>query len=254
MKIAGVPAIVTGAGYGLGAATARRLAGEGALVAALDLDGDAAKATADAIGGLGLACDVASAASAEAAVAAARQRHGPAGILVNCAGIGDGGAVVARDGGPGDLAWFERVVRVNLTGTFNLIRLAAAGMATRAANGEGERGVIVNTGSTSGYEGQIGQSAYAASKGGVIAMGIALARELARHGIRVMTISPGPFDTRMFNGMPEGAYNRLMEATQFPKRPGKPEEYAQLVVDIVGNPMLNGESIRLDGALRMGPR
>jgi len=254
MKITGVPAIVTGAGFGLGAATARRLAADGALVAALDLDGDAAAATARAIGGIGLACDVGSADSTEAAIAAARERHGPAGIAVNCAGIGDGGAVVGRDGRPADLAWFERVVRVNLTGTFNVIRLAAADMAIRAPNGEGERGVIVNTGSTSGYEGQIGQTAYAASKGGVIAMGIALARELARHGIRVMTISPGPFDTRMFNGMPEGAYNRLIESAQFPKRPGKPEEYAQLVADIVGNPMLNGESIRLDGALRMGPR
>ncbi|MSO80396.1 MAG: SDR family NAD(P)-dependent oxidoreductase [Alphaproteobacteria bacterium] len=252
MKIAGIPAIVTGAVYGLGAATARRLAADGAIVAMLDLDGDAAEATAKDIGCIGFVCNVGSADSAEAAIAAARKRHGPAGIVINCAGIGCGSAVGGRDGRPADLAWFERVVRVNLTGTFNVICLAAANMMARAPNEDGERGVIVNTGSTSGYEGQIGQAAYAASKGGVIAMGIALVREFARSGIRVMTISPGPLDTRMFNGMFEGADNRLLDAAHFPRRAGKPEEYAKIVADIVGNPMLNGESIRRDGALRMG--
>ena len=253
MRVEGMAALVTGAGSGLGAATAGVLAAAGARVAALDLDYDRALKTADAIGGLALACDVADSDSAEAAIVNAHAAHGPAGILVNCAGIGHGGAVVGRTG-PIDLDWFERIVRVNLTGTFNMIRLAAADMMQREPNEAGERGVIVNTGSTSAYEGQIGQSAYAASKGGVVAMGIALAREFARSGIRVMTISPGPFDTPMFRSMPEGAYQRLLDDAQFPKRAGDPREYGQLVVDIVENPMLNGESIRIDGALRMGPR
>jgi NAD(P)-dependent dehydrogenase (short-subunit alcohol dehydrogenase family) len=253
MQVAGTAALVTGAGSGLGAATARVLAAAGARVAAIDLELARAQETADAIDGLALACDVGDADSAVAAVAAARDAHGPAGVLVNCAGVGLGGAVVGRTG-PIDLAWFEQVVRVNLTGTFNMIRLAAADMMTREPNVAGERGVIVNTGSTSAYEGQVGQSAYAASKGGVVAMGIALAREFARSGIRVMTISPGPFDTPMFRSMPENAYRRLLDDAQFPKRAGDPREYGQLVVDIVENPMLNGESIRLDGALRMGPR
>ena len=253
MQVEGQAALVTGAGSGLGAATVQALAEGGARVAALDRDLDRARRTADAVGALPLACDVADPESATEAIAEARAAHGPAGILVNCAGIGLGGAVVGRTG-PIDLDWFEQVVRVNLTGTFNMIRLAAADMIEREPNTPGERGVIVNTGSTSAYEGQVGQSAYAASKGGVVAMGIALAREFARHGIRVMTISPGPFDTPMFRSMPEGAYQRLLDDAQFPRRPGDPREYGQLVIDIVENPMLNGESIRLDGALRMGPR
>lgn len=253
MQAEGQAALVTGAGSGLGAATVHALVAAGARVSALDLDLDRARRTADAAGALALACDVADPDSAAGAIAEARAAHGRAGILVNCAGIGLGGAVVGRTG-PIDLAWFEQVVRVNLTGTFNMIRLAAADMIEREPNEVGERGVIVNTGSTSAYEGQVGQSAYAASKGGVVAMGIALAREFARHGIRVMTISPGPFDTPLFRSMPEGAYQRLLDDAQFPRRPGDPREYGQLVIDIVGNPMLNGESIRLDGALRMGPR
>jgi NAD(P)-dependent dehydrogenase (short-subunit alcohol dehydrogenase family) len=253
MDIAGTAALVTGAGSGLGAATATALAAAGAKVAALDLDLDRARKTAAAFGGLALACDVADPDGAAAAIATARDVHGPAGILVNCAGLGLGGAVVGRTG-PIDLGWFEQIVRVNLTGTFNMIRLAAADMIGFEPNSAGERGVIVNTGSTSAYEGQVGQSAYAASKGGVVAMGLALAREFARHGIRVMTISPGPFDTPMFRSMPPNAYQRLLDDAQFPRRPGDPREYGQLVIDIVENPMLNGESIRLDGALRMGPR
>lgn len=253
MQVDGTAALVTGAGSGLGAATAAVLAGAGARVAALDLDLERARATAEQCGGVGLACDVGDPDSAAAAVAAARDAHGAAGILVNCAGIGLGGAVVGHTG-PIDLSWFEQVVRVNLTGTFNMIRLAAADMMACEPNAAGERGVIVNTGSTSAYEGQVGQSAYAASKGGVVAMGIALAREFARSGIRVMTISPGPFDTPMFRSMPANAHQRLLDDAQFPRRAGDPREYGQLVVDIVGNPMLNGESIRLDGALRMGPR
>ena len=253
MDIPGKAAIVTGGGSGLGAATAETLAAAGAKVAVLDLRRDGAQQTAEKFGGLALECDVGDAASAVAAVGQAREAHGPASILINCAGIGPGAAVVGKTG-PVELDWFETTVRVNLTGTFNMIRLAAADMMAMEPNAGGERGVIVNTGSTSAYEGQIGQTAYAASKGGVVAMGIALAREFARDGIRVMTISPGPFDTPLFTSMPPNAYQRLLDAAQFPKRAGKPAEYGQLVVSIVENPMLNGESIRLDGAIRMGPR
>ncbi len=253
MDIIGKAALVTGGGSGLGAATAQTLADAGAKVAVLDLRLDGAEQTAKRIGGLALECDVGDADSAVAAVAQAREAHGPAAILVNCAGIGPGAAVVGKTG-PVDLDWFEQTVRVNLTGTFNMIRLAAADMMAMEPNGEGERGVIVNTGSTSAYEGQIGQTAYAASKGGVVGMAIALAREFARDGIRVMTISPGPFDTPLFGAMPANAHQRLLDAAQFPNRAGKPAEYGQLVVAIVENPMLNGESIRLDGAIRMGPR
>lgn len=253
MDIKGRAAIVTGGGSGLGAATAQTLADAGAKVAILDLRLDGAEKTARAVDGLAVECDVGDAASAAGAVAQAREAHGTASILVNCAGIGPGGAVVGKTG-PVDLDWFEATVRVNLTGTFNMIRLAAADMMAQAPNDEGERGVIINTGSTSAYEGQIGQTAYAASKAGVVGMGIALAREFAREGVRVMTISPGPFDTPLFASMPPNAYQRLLDAAQFPKRAGNPAEYGQLVVSIVENPMLNGESIRLDGAIRMGPR
>lgn len=253
MEINGKAALVTGGGSGLGAATAERLARAGAKVAVLDVRFDAAQQIADHIGGLAVACDVGDADGAAAAVTQARDAHGPASILVNCAGIGPGAAVVGKTG-PVDLAWFEQTIRVNLTGTFNMIRLAAADMQKLEPNAEGERGVIVNTGSTSAYEGQVGQTAYAASKAGVVGMGIALAREFARDGIRVMTISPGPFDTPLFGSMPPNAYQRLLDAAQFPKRAGKPAEYGQLVVSIVENPMLNGESIRLDGAIRMGAR
>jgi len=253
MDIKGKSAIVTGGGSGLGAATAQTLADARAKVAVLDVRLDGAEQTARAIGGLAIECDVGSADSAAAAVARAREAHGIASILVNCAGIGPGAAVVGKTG-PVDLDWFDTTIRVNLTGTFNMIRLAAAGMMEQEPNAEGERGVIVNTGSTSAHEGQIGQTAYAASKAGVVGMGIALAREFARDGIRVMAISPGPFDTPLFASMPPNAYQRLLDAAQFPKRAGKPQEYGQLVVSIVENPMLNGESIRLDGAIRMGPR
>ena len=253
MDIKGKSAIVTGGGSGLGAATAQTLADARAKVAVLDVRLDGAEKTARAIGGLAIECDVGSADSAAAAVAQAREAHGIASILVNCAGIGPGAAVVGKTG-PVDLDWFDTTIRVNLTGTFNMIRLAATGMMELEPNAEGERGVIVNTGSTSAHEGQIGQTAYAASKAGVVGMGIALAREFARDGIRVMAISPGPFDTPLFASMPPNAYQRLLDAAQFPKRAGKPQEYGQLVVSIVENPMLNGESIRLDGAIRMGPR
>ena len=253
MDIRDCAALVTGGGGGLGAAAANALGAAGARIAVLDLDLGGAEAVAAATGGLAFACDVGDAASAAAAIEAARSAHGPAAILVNCAGIAPVAAVCGRDG-PVALDWFEGVVRVNLTGTFNMIRLAVADMQTRAPNGDGERGVIVNTGSSSAHEGPIGQSAYAASKAGVVGMGLPLAREFARDGIRVMTISPGPFETAMFAAMPDRARQRLLDTTQFPARAGRPAEYGQLVVDIIENVMLNGEEIRLDGAIRQGPR
>lgn len=253
MDLQGKAAIVTGGGSGIGAECARTLAAKGMKVAVMDVNMAGARAVAEECGGIAIECDVTSSDSAVAAVAAAREANGIAQLLINCAGIGTPGRIVSRSG-PLPLEDYEAVIKVNLIGTFNMIRLAAADMMAMEPNGEGERGVIVNTGSTSAYEGQIGQTAYAASKGGVVGMAIALAREFARDGIRVMTISPGPFDTPLFGAMPANAHQRLLDAAQFPGRAGKPAEYGQLVVSIVENPMLNGESIRLDGALRMGPR
>lgn len=253
MNIDGQSAIVTGGGSGLGAATSEALVAAGAKVAILDQHFESAQKIADNIGCLAIKCDVSSADDAYKAITQARNTHGISSILVNCAGIGPGAAVVGKTG-PVDLDWFEKTIRVNLTGTFNMIRLAASDMIKQELKTQGEKGVIINTGSTSAYEGQIGQSAYAASKAGVVGMGIALAREFARERIRVMTISPGPFDTPLFQSMPPKAYQRLVDAAQFPRRAGKPSEYAQLVTSIIENPMLNGESIRLDGAIRMGPR
>lgn len=254
MQIAGNAALVTGAGSGLGAATARFLAERGARVALLDRDLDAARAQAEAIGALALACDVIDAEQAEQAVAAARAEHGAAGILVNCAGIAPAARVVGRDG-PMPLEDFDKVIRVNLLGTFNLLRLAAAGMTTREPEEDsGERGVIVNTASVSAYEGQIGQAAYSASKAGVVGMTLPIARELARFGVRVMTIAPGLMSTPMLHGMREEVQKSLGAQAPFPARLGRPEEYAALVAHIIDNPMLNGETIRLDGAIRMQPK
>ncbi|MGH6900697.1 MAG: SDR family NAD(P)-dependent oxidoreductase, partial [Geminicoccaceae bacterium] len=205
------------------------------------------------IGGLGLQCDVGDAASAEQALAEARKAHGAAAILVSCAGIAAARRIVGRDG-PMPLADFEQVIRVNLIGTFNLLRLAAAAMIALEPNPEGERGVIVNTASVAAFDGQIGQAAYAASKGGVAALTLPAAREFARHGIRVVTIAPGIFETPMLRGLPEAVQQALGESVPFPRRLGRPEEYALLVRQILDNPMLNGETIRLDGALRMAPQ
>ncbi|GMQ77305.1 MAG: SDR family NAD(P)-dependent oxidoreductase [Gammaproteobacteria bacterium] len=254
MQIDGMAALVTGAGSGLGAATARMLAGRGARVALLDMDIDAARAQAKPIAGLALACDVSDADQAEQAVAAARAEHGDAGILVNCAGIAPARRVLGRDG-PMPLAEFDTVIRVNLVGTFNLLRLAAAGMAALEPQGDdGERGVIVNTASVSAFEGQIGQAAYSASKAGVAGMTLPVARELARIGVRVMTIAPGLMSTPMLHGMPQEVQESLGAQVPFPARLGHPEEYAALVAHIVENSMLNGEVIRLDGAVRMQPK
>jgi NAD(P)-dependent dehydrogenase (short-subunit alcohol dehydrogenase family) len=253
MEIQGAAAIVTGGASGLGLATAERLAAAGARVALLDLDGARAAAAAGRLGGLGLACDVADAASAERAVAAAREAQGAARILVNCAGIAPPARIVGR-GGPMPLAEFAKVVAVNLIGTFNLLRLAAAAMTALEPDQGGERGVIVNTASVAAFEGQIGQAAYAASKGGVAALTLPAARELARHGIRVVTIAPGIFATPMLMGLPETVQQSLGASVPFPRRLGQPAEYAALALHILANPMLNGEVIRLDGALRMAPQ
>jgi NAD(P)-dependent dehydrogenase (short-subunit alcohol dehydrogenase family) len=253
MQIQGQAAIVTGGASGLGLATAEMLAAAGARVTLLDLDADRVAATAGRLGGLGIPCDVADAGSAEAAVNAARDAHGAARILVSCAGIAPPARIVGRSG-PMPLADFARVIQVNLIGTFNLLRLAAADMASLEPDAGGERGVIVNTASVAAFEGQIGQAAYAASKGGVAALTLPAARELARHGIRVVTIAPGIFATPMLMGLPEQVQQSLAASVPFPNRLGEPAEYAALVEHIVLNPMLNGEVIRLDGALRMPPQ
>lgn len=253
MEINGIAAVVTGAGSGLGAATARALAKEGAKVALLDVNLDAAKAIASEIGGLAIACDVTDAASAEAAVAEAAKAHGPARVLVNCAGIAPAAKIVGRNG-PADLAGFAKVVQVNLIGSFNLMRLVAAGAIGLEPLTEGERGVIISTASIAAFEGQIGQAAYAASKAGVVGLTLPAAREFASAGIRVCAIAPGIFETPMLKGLPQEVQDSLGAAVPFPSRLGRPEEYAKLALAIIANPMLNGEVIRLDGALRMQPK
>jgi NAD(P)-dependent dehydrogenase (short-subunit alcohol dehydrogenase family) len=253
MKLDGQAAIVTGGGSGLGAATASALSRGGCKVALFDINDTAAKAHADAIGGLAIRCDVSDAASAEAAIAEARAAHGPARVLINCAGIGTAGRVLGRDG-PLKLDAFERVIRINLIGTFNMIRLAAADMNELDPLDDDERGVIVNTASIAAFDGQVGQAAYAASKGGVVGMTLPIARELARAGVRVMTIAPGVFRTPMVDGLPPDIQKSLGDGVPFPRRLGMPGEYAALALHIVENRFLNGEVIRLDGALRMAPR
>ena len=253
MRISGAAAIVTGGGSGLGRATAEALAARGAKVAVADLNAGAAEEVARAIGGVAVLCDVGDGASATQAVARAEAAHGAARILVNCAGIGNPVRIVGKDGEPATLGDFEKVIRVNLIGTFNMIRLAAAGMA-KLDPIEGERGVIVSTASVAAFEGQIGQSAYAASKGGVAAMTLPIARELARNGVRVNTIAPGIFMTPMLAGLREDFQQSLGASVPFPSRLGDPSEYAALAVHLVENGYLNGETIRIDGALRMAPR
>lgn len=253
MDVAGQAALVTGGGSGLGAGTAKALAAAGAKVAVLDVNLDAAKALAAEIGGLALACDVTSAADAEKAVAAAAAAHGPARVLVNCAGIAPAARIVGKDG-PLALDAFRKVIEVNLIGTFNLTRLAAAGMQSLPADSGGERGLIVMTASVAAFEGQIGQAAYAASKGGVAALVLPAARELAKSGIRVMGVAPGLFGTPMLLGMPQNVQDSLAQQVPFPSRFGMPAEYAALVMHMLANPMLNGEVVRLDGAIRMGPK
>lgn len=245
-------ALVTGAASGLGRATAAALAAAGAKVALVDLDAAAVEQAAAEIGGHAFPLDVSDAAAAEAAMPAIAAL-GPLRVLVNCAGVAPAGKIVGREG-PMPLAAFERAVRVNLIGTFNLMRLAAAAMAGLDPLPDGERGVIVNTASIAAFEGQIGQAAYAASKGGVASLTLPAAREFASLGIRVVAIAPGLFATPMLLGMPAKVQESLAASVPFPSRFGRPEEYAALVLHVLANPMLNGSVLRLDGALRMAPR
>jgi NAD(P)-dependent dehydrogenase (short-subunit alcohol dehydrogenase family) len=253
MDIAGQAAIVTGGASGLGAATARMLAEAGAKVAILDLNQPAAAEVAIDINGIAIACDVTAAAATEAAFAKAAADHGPARILVNCAGVGPARRIVGRDG-PMPLDDFASVVAVNLVGTFNALRLAGAAMAPLPPLAEGERGIIVCTASVAAYEGQIGQAAYAASKGGVVGLVLPAAREFAQFGIRVNAVAPGIFSTPMLHALPQAAKDSLAAAVPFPKQLGEPPQFAALVRHIIENRYLNGAVIRLDGALRMAPR
>jgi NAD(P)-dependent dehydrogenase (short-subunit alcohol dehydrogenase family) len=253
MEIKGHAALVGGGASGLGAATARALARAGAKVALLDFNIDLARQVAAEIGGIAIQTDVTSSDSGEAAVAAAREAHGPARILVNCAGIAPGARIVGKQG-PMKLDDFRRGIEVNLVGTFNLLRLAAADMVNLPPLTDGERGVIINTASVAAFEGQIGQASYSASKGGVVALTIQAAREFASAGIRVCTIAPGLFETPMMAGLPESVRASLAVTVPFPQRLGRADEYAKLAVNIVESVMLNGETIRLDGALRMAAK
>jgi NAD(P)-dependent dehydrogenase (short-subunit alcohol dehydrogenase family) len=253
MDFKNTPAIVTGGASGLGEGAARALAAAGCKVAILDLNKERGEQVAAEIGGVFIECNVASEESAEAALKAAREAHGPCGIAVNCAGIAPAAKILGREGVM-PLDNFSKVIQVNLIGTFNILRLAAADMAQREPNADGERGVIINTASVAAYEGQIGQAAYSASKGGVVALTLQSARELAREGIRVNTIAPGLFMTPMMAGMPQEVQDSLAATLPFPKRLGKPEEFGMMVDQMVRNPVLNGEVIRLDSALRMAPR
>jgi NAD(P)-dependent dehydrogenase (short-subunit alcohol dehydrogenase family) len=253
MEIKGQAAMVTGGASGLGAACARTLAAAGAKVAILDVNGKAAAEVAIDVNGIAIHCDVADAASAEAALKKAAADHGPARILINCAGVGPAKRIVGRDG-PMPLADYERVIRVNLIGTFNMMRLAAAAMQNLPQLAGGERGVIISTASVAAFEGQIGQAAYSSSKGGVAALTMPAAREFAQFGIRVMAIAPGIFGTPMLHALPQEAQDSLGASVPFPKRLGEPREFAALVMHCIHTAYLNGEVIRLDGALRMAPR
>jgi len=253
VDIKDVPAIVTGGASGLGEATARYLASKGAKVALLDVQIDKAELVAKDIGGIAIQCDVTNSDSAEQALATAREAHGACGIAVNCAGIGSPARILGRDG-PMSLDFFSKVIQVNLVGSFNILRLAAADMQTREANADGERGVIISTASVAAFEGQIGQAAYSASKGGIVAMTLPAARELAKFGIRVLAIAPGLFMTPMMEAFSQEVQDSLAATLPFPSRLGKPEEFGRLVKDIIENPILNGEVIRIDSALRLAPK
>jgi NAD(P)-dependent dehydrogenase (short-subunit alcohol dehydrogenase family) len=255
MDLRAVKAAVTGGASGLGRATAARLTAAGGCAALLDLPTSSGAAVATALGGQALfaPADVTRAEQVEAALETARARFGGLNVLVNCAGIGTAMKTLGKSG-PANLDAFTRVVQVNLIGTFNCIRLAAAVMARNEPSGDGERGVIVNTASVAAFDGQIGQAAYSASKGGIVGMTLPVARDLAETGIRVVTIAPGIFDTPLLATLAEPVRASLGRQVPFPQRLGQPDEYAALVVHIIENVMLNGETIRLDGAIRMAPR
>lgn len=254
MDLKGLVAIVTGGASGLGAATARELTAAGAKCALFDMNGDLAEKVGAEIGGIGLKVDVSNADSVKAGIEAVVAKLGTPRALVNCAGIGRAGRTVGRDGAL-PLEQFANVINVNLIGTFNCIRLFAAEVSrSQPVNDDGERGVIINTASVAAFDGQIGQAAYSASKGGVVGMTLPIARDLMDVGIRVCTIAPGLFHTPMMAGLPEPIQKSLGASVPFPKRLGSPTEYGKLARHIIENPMLNGETIRLDGALRMAPK
>ena len=254
MNVSGQAAIVTGGASGMGAETARALAVAGAKVTIMDVQMEKLKEEAERVGCLAVSCDVTSSDSAESAVAEAREVHGAARILVNCAGVATAKRIVGREG-PMPLDDFKRVIDINLVGSFNLMRLVAADLyAEEALDEYGERGVIVNTASVAAYEGQVGQAAYSASKGGIVALTIQAARDLSGKGVRVVTIAPGFIATPMLLGMPDEVQQSLAQQAPFPKRFGRPEEYSKLVLHIIDNQMINGEVIRLDGAARMQAR
>ncbi|MGE0254458.1 MAG: SDR family NAD(P)-dependent oxidoreductase [Alphaproteobacteria bacterium] len=253
MDVKGKAALITGGGSGIGAECMRHLARAGMKVAALDVNMDGARAVAAETGGIAVECNVTSSDSAEAAVKAARDKHGIAQVLINCAGVGTVGRIIGRNG-PMPLADFERTIAINLTGSFNLMRLAVFDMYNVEPGEDGERGMVVNTASVAAFEGQIGQAAYASSKGGIVALTLQAAREFASRGVRVNTISPGLIETPMLLGLPEAAQQSLREQPEFPKRLGRPEEYARLVLHLAENVLINGTVIRLDGALRMAAR
>ena len=254
MKIEGQVAIVTGGGSGLGEAVARELARQGAKVAVLDVNAAGAQRVARELGGVGLAANITDTASLSAALDAVDAAFGPARIVMNIAGIGTAKRVVGKDGAPAPLEDFERVIRVNLIGTYNVIRLTAARIAKLPPLDDGERGVMLKTASVAAFDGQVGQEAYSASKGGIVSMTLPLARDLAQHGIRVCTVAPGLFETPLMKQLPEVVQQSLAASIPFPPRLGRPEEFAALAAHIVTNVHLNGETIRLDGALRMAPR
>lgn len=256
MEIQGIGAIVTGGGSGLGEATARALAARGAHVCILDLGRSKGAEVAKSIGGKSFfaEADVSNEAQVAAAVEQAVAAFGALHVAVNCAGIGVAAKTVDKDGKPFDLGLFTKCIQVNLIGSFNVIRLAAAAMLKNAPKADGERGVLINTASVAAFEGQIGQAAYSASKGGVVAMTLPIARDLSRDGVRCVTIAPGLFRTPMLMALPEPALDALGKMVPFPSRLGNPDEYGRLACHIVENTMINGETIRLDGAIRMQPR
>ena len=245
--------LVTGGASGLGAATAKTLAASGGKVAIADLNIELGEALAKEIGGVFVKCDVTSEADGQNAVNTAVKAFGAIHGLINCAGIGTAEKTTGKNG-PHNLAGFTRVIQINLIGSFNMIRLAATAMLNNQPNAAGERGVLINTASVAEYDGQIGQAAYSASKGGIVGMTLPIARDLSRDGIRCMTIAPGLFLTPLLKGLPPEVQDSLGKQVPFPSRLGRPDEYASLAKHIVENEMLNGETIRLDGAIRMAPR
>ena len=253
MNLKGAAVVVTGGASGLGGATAKELASAGAKVAIFDLNEEQGEKLAKELGGVFVKCNVADEQSVIDAFAKAKEAHGPCRALINCAGIGTATKTTSK-GEPHPLAEFNRIIQVNLIGTFNCIRIAATEMAASEPAENGDRGVIVNTASVAAFDGQIGQAAYSASKGGIVGMTLPIARDLMNDGIRICTIAPGLFNTPLLQGLPDNVKDALAASVPFPKRLGEPAEYGQLARHICENQMLNGETIRLDGAIRMAPR